>query len=256
MIVKVFLLLFVFLSVVFTQDAKANEKDSGNEVVHEEEEEEVEEEEKVQPVFWRFPHPDVETSSVFPLYPDGKMPLGKYIEIILGFSNKGNAAKTFNVTYIYGSLRYAQAPNVILQNFSYMQPGDIIRPGRSVSFPWWFYPDSLLEPREYFLQAQIEYTDEDNHNYSMVFYNSTIELVDESEFDLSSLFTFFLIFALGAVGFFFFSNSSPQGIVGTLTNTAPEVKKVSAVGQGNLDSWTSNAVMDNWKKNKGKGGKK
>jgi hypothetical protein len=71
-------------------------------------------------------------------------------------------------------------------------------------------------------------------------------MVDEAEFDLSSLFTGFLILAVTVGAVFLFSKSGTQLLSDTIAPV--EIKKVSAVGVGDKDSWGSNAVMDQWKK--------
>jgi len=188
----------------------------------------------------------------FPLYPSQAFPLGTPIELVLGVDNIGQT-KTFNITYIGGSLRHNQEPTQVLQNFSFLSYGEVVRPGRSVSFPWWFFPDHMLEPAAYFLVVQVEYTDDSNINYTSLGFNGTVHMVDTDQTSIFSLFTYLITLILaGLGGYYYFKKGSGSGTpfasISIFKNLASEPKKATSVGTGKVDSWTSNATMDQWRK--------
>jgi len=250
---KLLFIFFSFYSFVWTQDESEAKEDSEVTDTDDEDPENQQQQQQQYRSYYSPPHVDVATEFIFPRYGDRRLPLGEWIEVLVGFTNKGSASKTFNVTYIYGSLRFSQDPNVILQNFSYIHHGEIVRPKRSVSFPWWFMPDSLLEPRDYFLSVSVDYSDEDNLNYTQLFFNDTIYMVDDSEIDLTYVFTYFLIFAIAVLVFYFVStkSGSTSTIISNIQTTIgakAEVQKISTVNVGSLDSWGSNQQIDSFKK--------
>jgi len=253
---KLLFLCFALFSFALAQgESEQGAKDDDSVTDTDEEDPEQQAQQQFRP-YYQPPHVDAATDFVFPRYGDLRLPLGEPIEICVGFTNKGSAGKTFNVTFIYGSLRFSQDPNIILQNFSYIHHGEIVRPKRSVSFPWWFMPDSLLEPRDYFLSAHVDYTDEDNFNYTQLFFNDTIYMVDDTEIDLTYVFTYFLFFAIVGLVIYFVStksgNSSTTSTILSNIQTSigakPEVQKISTANVGSLDSWGSNQLMDSFNK--------
>eukprot|EP01126_Amoeba_proteus_P014391 TRINITY_DN162_c0_g4_i2.p1 TRINITY_DN162_c0_g4~~TRINITY_DN162_c0_g4_i2.p1 ORF type:complete len:233 (-),score=33.95 TRINITY_DN162_c0_g4_i2:195-893(-) len=175
--------------------------------------------------------PDVTTSSVFPRYTANALPLGKPLEVIFGFFTVGE--HTFNITDYYGSLLHPQDTSIYLQNFTATRrKHQIVRGGERWTFNYWFYPDSLLEPQEYWFLGVVEYRDEDNTNYSSTFFNGTIFLVsDPSPLDYQYIFTNVLIYViLIGGGYYAWKNLGSK----------PPVKDSNTRVGGN--DWNSNAI--------------
>jgi len=190
--------------------------------------------------------PDVIPSSVFPRFADARLPIGKLIELLIGFKNIGQ--KTFNVTSIHGTFRYPTDLSVFIQNFTYWRGGAIVRPEQHVTFQYFFFPDELLEPKDYIFIATALYTDEDNVNYTTTFYNGTIFMVEEiTSLDFQTIFTYFMIIAiLGLVAYVLYSTlgSGKKGIF-SITTSPVETGTVSSTSE-----WVADSNLSSWKKQK------
>eukprot|EP01121_Diplochlamys_sp_Union-15-3_P008900 TRINITY_DN2394_c0_g1_i1.p1 TRINITY_DN2394_c0_g1~~TRINITY_DN2394_c0_g1_i1.p1 ORF type:complete len:246 (+),score=42.08 TRINITY_DN2394_c0_g1_i1:105-842(+) len=155
--------------------------------------------------------PDVEVAAVFPDLPDRKIELGTIAELFLGFANNGQ--KRFNVTAIEASFNYPPDLSVFVQNFTKFPFGIIVEPYEQVSFSYKFYPDVMLEPRDFRLVAHVYYTDEDRVNYTTTFFNDTVFLMEaENVSNFDSFFIYTLgLGLLGLAGYWaynrFFTNS-------------------------------------------------
>jgi len=173
-------------------------------------------------------------SSVFSRYRDGRIPLGKVVELILGFKNSGQ--KSFNVTSIHGSFRYPGEISVYVQNFTAWRGGALVRPGQHLTFLYYFFPDDLLEPKDYTFVTTVSYSDEENVNYTSTFYNGTIYMVEEAiSFDFQTVFTYFLLLSvLALIGYVVYINL-PKKVRGA---------KIVETGTRTTDSseWTSDAL--------------
>jgi len=145
--------------------------------------------------------PDVETAAVFPDFPEKKITTGGIVELLLGFTNNGQ--KKFNVSGIDASLNYPIDFSVYIQNFTKAPYGIVVEPSEIVSFAYRFWPDQMLEPRDFGFLAHVYYADEDGVNYTTTFFNSTIILVEaESTFNLELFFVYVGIFGVIGLGCF------------------------------------------------------
>eukprot|EP01127_Copromyxa_protea_P003419 TRINITY_DN13233_c0_g1_i1.p1 TRINITY_DN13233_c0_g1~~TRINITY_DN13233_c0_g1_i1.p1 ORF type:complete len:246 (-),score=68.42 TRINITY_DN13233_c0_g1_i1:94-831(-) len=192
--------------------------------------------------------PDVETSYVFPRYPDNALPLGKPLEVVFGFKNNG--FHTFNVTVFYASLMYPQAPEVHMQNFTVRRQNQIVRSGESWSFSYWFMPDPLLEPKDYYFVGSVEYKDEDNTNFTSTWFKDSIVLVEaESALDMATIFSSLLGFAiLGGAAFVVFKTFVPTPVAKVYKSKKNNgaVKKEKVVD----NDWGNNNAIGQWNKQK------
>jgi len=196
--------------------------------------------------------PDIVTLSAFPRYADARLPVSKVLEVLVGFQNNGQ--KTFNLTSIHGSFRVPGDLTIYVQNFTSWKPGALIKPGDLRTFSYRFYPDPLLEPKEYAFIATIHYTDGDSMNYTTTFYNSTVHLVEASNpVDAQTFFASFL--GLGVVGLlafaaytFFFGKKKRTIETGTrLSASAGDSSSESANKE-----WLEDSNVASWQKNKEK----
>jgi len=145
--------------------------------------------------------PDAKTAFVFPTSGIKTFTIGDVIPIVLGFTNKGE--RNFNITSIAAYLKYPQDWKYFLQNYTRFWYGEIVPPGESHSFVYSFYPDPMLEPRDFGLQVNVFYTDSAGENYTSVFYNGTFTLTESNEgLDAQTLFTYVGILGVaGLIGF-------------------------------------------------------
>jgi len=141
--------------------------------------------------------PDVSTATVFPSSAERRFASGELIDLVVGITNHGH--KQFNVTSIVASLRYPVDWKVHIQNFTKQVYDVVVNPAETTSFLYSFVPDGMLEPREFGVTANVYYEDEEGGNFTTVFFNSTIHLVEANEaLDVQTLFTYVGI--VGVVG--------------------------------------------------------
>uniref|UniRef100_A0A6B2LFV0 Uncharacterized protein n=1 Tax=Arcella intermedia TaxID=1963864 RepID=A0A6B2LFV0_9EUKA len=192
--------------------------------------------------------PFVLTSSVFPRHPNGVVPLGKLSEILIGFKNVGQ--KAFNVTIIHGSLRHPQDLSTFIQNFTSWRGGVLVRPGQHVTFQYYFFPDELLEPKDYALVVNAYYTDEENYNYASTFYNGTIDVHDEGViFDLqTSIIWLILIGGFGAGAYYVSTVLAGKGGFKLSSGGAAESVNESERNK----EWLEDSNVKSWKEKKEK----
>jgi hypothetical protein len=184
------------------------------------------------------PSPDAVVAYVFPQSATLEFELGKPILLAIGFTNVGQ--NTFNVTLIKGSLRYGLDWKMIIQNFTEFSYGTLVDPQEHVSFLYGFFPDPMLDPREFGFHANVYYTD-GIENYTTVFFNSTIKLIDSSTsaFDAQSVFTYVGITGItGLIAFFIFSNTGTKKKKSTVS-TETKTKSTSSD-----DDWLVGTTAD------------
>jgi len=145
--------------------------------------------------------PDAKTAFVFPSSGTKTFVIGDVIPVVLGFTNKGE--RNFNITSIAAYLKYPQDWRYFLQNYTRFWYGEIVPPGETHSFVYSFFPDPMLEPREFGLQVNVFYTDSAGENYTSVFYNGSFHLIESNEgLDAQTLFTYVGILGVaGLIGF-------------------------------------------------------
>jgi len=199
------------------------------------EEEELEEEE-----ITLVASPHAHTRVLFPDFPAKKIPVGKEVTALIGFSNTGD--KAFNVTGIGAHLHSPYDFAYYIQNFTAYEIEGVIEPGSQLSIEYTFKPDPSLEPLEFHLSGWILYNDSDNNEFRSTFVNGTIELVEApSDFDIRGVFTWFLaVAALGLivyVGFNVFATPEQKKSVAKRAGAAVErPKKLASEDDGFLDS--------------------
>jgi len=156
--------------------------------------------------------PDVTTSSVFPLYAQKKFLLGDEIEILLGFANNAES-EIFNITHIIASFNYPLDFSFYIQNFTAKEYNIPVMPSSQISVSYTFFPDPLLEPRDFGLVATVFYRDQQGVNWTSVFFNSTVDVSEQSgSFDGQTFFTFLALFAiLGLIGYGIYRTFGPFG---------------------------------------------
>jgi len=191
---------------------------------------------------------DVVTLSTFPRYPDARLPISKVLEIIVGFQNNGQ--KTYNLTSIHGSFRVVGDLSVYIQNFTSWKPGALVKPGDLRTFSYRFYPDPLLEAKEYAFVATLHYTDPDSLNYTTTFYNSSITLTEANlPVDAQTFFASFLgLGVVGLIGFagytFVFGKKKRTIETGTRSPGSPSGDSSDSA------NWIEDSNVASWQKNK------
>lgn len=143
------------------------------------------------------PSTDAETTTLFPDYPEGKVPQAVSVDTLIGLANTGS--RKFNVTRIWGSLHSALEYKYNHQNFSISLPNSIVEPNEQGTFYYPFLPHSSLEAREYILTIDMLYEDDENTKYRSSVYNATIEIVEApGTIDVKQIMTYLMIFGVVA----------------------------------------------------------
>jgi len=181
------------------------------------------------------PSPDIVTSFVFPDSPELKQFVpGRQVRVIAALKNIGQ--QPVNVTALRASLMYPLDFRYYIQNYTKQAVYGTVPPGQQVSFLYIFFPDAMLEPREFGLTAQVWYNSEAD-NYTSVFYNNTIQFVeDNTPFDVQTLFTY--VGVLGGLGLFAFIVLRSVGAFGSSKKSRRPAQKIEMGTQANtqLDS--------------------
>jgi len=185
--------------------------------------------------------PNAHTRVLFPDYPTKKIPVGKEVTLLVGFSNSGD--KTFNITAIGAHLHSPFDFTYYIQNFTAYEIEGTVGPGEQLALEYTFKPDPSLEPLEFHLSGWILYNDSDNNMFRSTFVNGTIELIEaQSDFDIRGVFTWFLaVAALGLivyVGFNVFATPEQKKSVAKRAGAATErgPKRQASEDAGFLDS--------------------
>jgi len=162
----------------------------------------------VQPVEVKLgPSSDAHVTYVFPSSNNRAFFIGKPIPVVIGLSNLGNGV--FNVSKIGASLMYPQDHRYFIQNFTKGSYGESVFPSEQRSFVYYFFPDPLLEPRDYGLVVTVYYTDSEGGNFTNVVYNNTIALIEADEsIDAQTLFLYVGVLGVaGLVGFVVYNSA-------------------------------------------------
>jgi len=216
--------------------------DSSSDSTNPAEEEDLEEEEIA-----LVASPNAHTRVLFPDFPTKKIPVGKEVTVLVGFSNSGD--KAFNLTAIGAHLHSPYDFTYYIQNFTAYEVEGIIEPGAQLSLEYTFKPDPSLEPLEFHLSGWILYNDSENQMFRSTFVNGTIELIEApTDFDIRGVFTWFLaVAALGLivyVGFNVFATPEQKKSVAKRAGAAVDrggVKKQASEDSGFLDALYSPA---------------
>jgi len=236
----IFAILLLILTPVFGQEAE--EPQANSEVIDDayakvEDAELVEEKEVI------ISSPDVVTTHVFTRYPDARLPIGKVIEILVGFQNIGQ--KTFNISAIHASFRFPADTAVYVQNFTAWRFGALVKPGDLRTFSYRFYPDELLEPKDYIFVGSIFYTDEDNTNFTTTFNNTIVMEEAALPVDAQTFFAYFLGLGLLALGGF----AAYNYLFGGKKKRSKTVVETGTRDTGAANSeWINDSNVGTWKK--------
>lgn len=217
---------------------------------------EVEEEEEEEEGGELIPSIDVKTSVYFPEQPDGKVPLGDIIVVLVSFFNTGSDA--FNVTNIGTSLHSPYDYSYFIQNFTASEPGVIVGPEQQVTLEYRFRPDPALEPVDFLLSGYVTYSDSGYDSYKSIFYNDTIVMV-EKPFVLTPSVVVgysFVIFTFASVAYV------GLAVSGVLSSASKKVARVTRSNTSSKDDAAWGAEVYNpsstakvAKKSRGKGKK-
>jgi len=120
--------------------------------------------------------PDILTEYVFPNNPDLKFYPGEIVDVVFSMINTGQHPIT--VDGISATLYYHLDARYAIQNYTLTRSSLVLQPRDDRSLAYRFMPHPMLEVGEFGLYGQVYYHDWENMNYTTVFFNQTIDLVD------------------------------------------------------------------------------
>jgi hypothetical protein len=121
------------------------------------------------------PHSEVDSASIFPELPDGKIPVGVTNLMLASLANSGG--KMFNVSAIEGVLE--NEDGVTLQKFKRWEYGEPLGPREQRSFRYPFKIDGEIAPGSYKMGFKVYYNNRDKDPFLSEVYNETTELIPE-----------------------------------------------------------------------------
>lgn len=142
-----------------------------------------------------FSSPFAKTNILF-VQPEGAdLPAGRLVKLLIGFQNNGTSS--FVVEGIDGSFRFPQDFSYYIQNFSYFQFNKEVQAERESTFEYMFTPSETFAQRQFGLNINVRYRDQDGKQFVNTVYNETVSIVEPDEgFDGE---TFFLYIFLAAI---------------------------------------------------------
>eukprot|EP01094_Clydonella_sp_ATCC50884_P017864 TRINITY_DN3196_c0_g1_i2.p1 TRINITY_DN3196_c0_g1~~TRINITY_DN3196_c0_g1_i2.p1 ORF type:complete len:198 (-),score=57.29 TRINITY_DN3196_c0_g1_i2:79-633(-) len=126
--------------------------------------------------------PDLVTEYIFPNNVDLKFNPGEIVELVFSMKNVG--IHPITVDGMSATLYYTQDARYAIQNYSAVRANLVLQPRDDRALSYRFMPHPMLEVGDYGLYAQVYYHDWENKNYTTVYFNQTIDLVEApSTFD-------------------------------------------------------------------------
>jgi len=126
--------------------------------------------------------PDLDMTSIFPDFPDRKFKIGENVRLLFSLGNNGDQA--LNISAIQAHLHSPFDYTYYIQNFTAKFVGNVVAPDTQMSFDYTFRPDKALDASDFWLSANVYYTNALNQTFRNTVFNGTVELV-EQEMDLN-----------------------------------------------------------------------
>nr|CAG4642088.1 EOG090X0ETF [Eurycercus lamellatus] len=144
--------------------------------------------------------PDAETTILFtkPSGPSSsELPAGQIAEFLIGLSNKGE--KEILIDTVEAAFHYPMDHSFVIQNFSAIQYGKVVRAGQQATVAYSFIPAEPFAGRPFGLSVNMAYRDSDGRIYSESIFNETINITEVDEGLDGETFFLYLFFAAGIV---------------------------------------------------------
>ncbi|XP_010884147.1 translocon-associated protein subunit alpha isoform X4 [Esox lucius] len=172
------------------EDDEAEVEDDENTELTEEKEEEEEEavggEAKASP--------NADTTILFVKGDD--FPANDIVKFLMGFTNKGS--DNFIVESLDASFRYPQDFQFYIQNFTALQLGTVVHPGRQATFEYSFIPAEPMGGRPFGLVININYKDSNGNVFQDAVFNQTVTITErEDGLDGETIFMYVFLSGLG-----------------------------------------------------------
>ena len=147
----------------------------------------------------------VEVSSIFPKYPDRRIPLNEPVTLLGGFSNQGKT--TLNITTVMGSVNSPFDFSFYLLNMTKFDTSIAVPAETEHSFAYTFQIHPQVSAAKFRMAVTVFYEDEEEA-FSTTFFNRTVEFYDPGENDSGP--SLWLLLLLGGIGFVAFKQFNGQ----------------------------------------------
>ncbi|CAL8294892.1 unnamed protein product [Lota lota] len=138
--------------------------------------------------------PNADTTILFVKGDD--FPANEIVKFLLGFTNKGS--ENFVVESLDASFRYPQDFQFYIQNFTALQLGLVVPPGRQASFEYSFIPAEPMGGRPFGLVINLNYKDSNGVVFQDAVFNQTVTVIErEDGLDGETIFMYVFLSGLG-----------------------------------------------------------
>nr|CAG4635105.1 EOG090X0ETF [Alona affinis] len=124
-----------------------------------------------------------------------ELPAGQIAEFLIGFTNKG--AKEMVIDSVEAAFHYPMDHSFVIQNFSAIQYGKVVRPGQQATVAYSFIPAEPFVGRPFGLSVNMAYRDAEIFCNSV--FNETINIIEVDEGLDGETFFLYLFLAAGIV---------------------------------------------------------
>uniref|UniRef100_A0A3B5KJI7 Translocon-associated protein subunit alpha n=1 Tax=Xiphophorus couchianus TaxID=32473 RepID=A0A3B5KJI7_9TELE len=123
-------------------------------------------------------------------------PANNIVKFLLGFTNKGG--ENFMVESLDASFRYPQDYQFYIQNFTALQLGTVVPPGRQATFEYSFIPAEPMGGRPFGLVINLNYKDSSGNVFQDAVFNQTVTITErEDGLDGETIFMYVFLSGLG-----------------------------------------------------------
>ncbi|KAM4718984.1 translocon-associated protein subunit alpha isoform 3-T3 [Anableps anableps] len=138
--------------------------------------------------------PNADTTILFVKGED--FPANNIVKFLLGFTNKGG--ENFVVESLDASFRYPQDYQFYIQNFTALQLGTVVPPGRQATFEYSFIPAEPMGGRPFGLVINLNYKDSSGNVFQDAVFNQTVTITErEDGLDGETIFMYVFLSGLG-----------------------------------------------------------
>ncbi|XP_043961103.1 translocon-associated protein subunit alpha isoform X1 [Gambusia affinis] len=138
--------------------------------------------------------PNADTTILFVKGED--FPANNIVKFLLGFTNKGG--ENFLVDSLDASFRYPQDYQFYIQNFTALQLGTVVPPGRQATFEYSFIPAEPMGGRPFGLVINLNYKDSSGNVFQDAVFNQTVTITErEDGLDGETIFMYVFLSGLG-----------------------------------------------------------
>lgn len=191
------------------------------------------------------PAPFVETTFHFVDAVNNRIPIGKDVTILCGFSNKGEQA--VNVSMIMGSLNHPQYFPAYFQNFTGKWISEFVEAGEEVTLSYTFKAmEDRFEPADVGMALSVFYEDETDM-YTSAFFNGTVTLYEtDADIDFLALGqTVGLLGGIAGIAWFVFGGNKSGGGGGSRAPKKASAAEETGTGSGGADNdWLPTKYAD------------